>query len=159
MLQLVVFFTAILQAQDGFSANYDATRSVKLQGPVTRIDWTNPHAYIFVDVRDSNGTVANWAVEIGNPLDLEKNGWKRTSLHIGDVVAVEGNVARGEARRTFAKSVSLARTNQKLFTPRTGRGTAAAKARTNSALARWTGKAWTARRPKRILGRLRVRTH
>ena len=129
MLQLVAFFMVVgtLQAQDGFSANYDSTRSVKLQGPVTRIDWTNPHAYIFVDVRDSNGTVANWAVEIGNPLDLEKNGWKRTSLHIGDVVAVEGNVSRGEARRTFAKSVSLARTNQKLFTPRIGRGTAAAK--------------------------------
>ncbi len=123
MVRFIIFAVAAalsLPAQDGHSANYDNARQVKLQGPVTRIDWTNPHAYIFVNVRDANGTVANWAVEIGNPLDLEKNGWKRNSVRVGDVVAVEGNPARGQSRRTLATSVS--RANQKLFAPRTAPG-------------------------------------
>jgi hypothetical protein len=103
-------------AQSGFSSTYDSARQVKLTGPVTRIDWTNPHAFVFVNVRDKSGITANWAVEIGNPLDLERDGWKRSSLHIGDVVNVEGSLARGQKRQTFARSVSLARNNAKLFT-------------------------------------------
>src|ERR1700676_5038897 len=99
------------------SSAYDGTRQVKLHGAVTRIDWVNPRAYLFVNVRDSGGTITNWAVEFGNPLDLEKDGWKRSALHIGDVVTVEGSPARTEARRALAKSVTLTRTGKKLFTP------------------------------------------
>jgi hypothetical protein len=97
-------------AQDGFSATYDSARQVKLSGAVTRIEWTNPHAFVFINVRD-----VNWAVEIGNPLDLESAGWRRTAIHIGDVVNVEGILARGQAKQTFAKSVVLASTGAKLF--------------------------------------------
>ena len=97
-------------AQNGFSATYDSARQVKLSGPVTRIEWTNPHAFVFINVGD-----ANWAVEIGNPLDLEAAGWKRTAIHIGDVINVEGILARGQAKQTFAKSVTLTRTGAKLF--------------------------------------------
>jgi hypothetical protein len=98
--------------QDGFRASYDATRSVTLKGVVIKIDWVNPHAYLYMNVQD-----ANWAVEIGNPLDLEKDGWKRTAVHIGDAVTVEGYLARGESKRAFAQSVVLVRTGAKLFTP------------------------------------------
>src|SRR5580692_10995252 len=73
-----------------FSNTYDSKRRVKLSGPVTRIDWANPNAYLFMNVRDANGKVANWAVEIGNPIQLEKEGWNRFSLQVGDVVAVDG---------------------------------------------------------------------
>src|ERR1700733_9552292 len=97
--------------QDGFRASYDATRSVTLKGVVIKIDWVNPHAYLYMNVQD-----ANWAVEIGNPLDLEKDGWKRTSIHIGDAVTVEGYLSRDESKRAFAQSVVLARTGAKLFT-------------------------------------------
>jgi hypothetical protein len=93
------------------SATYDGEHQIKLSGPVTRIDWTNPHAFIFINTRD-----ANWAVEIGNPLDLERDGWKRSSVQIGDIVNVDGIPARGQKRQTFAKSVTLARTNAKIFT-------------------------------------------
>ena len=103
-------------AQSGFSATYDSNRQVTLSGPVTRIEWVNPHAFIFVNVRDASGITTNWAVEIGNPLDLESDGWKRNSVHIGDVVNVEGILVRGQSRQTFAKSVVLARTRAKLFT-------------------------------------------
>jgi hypothetical protein len=94
---------------------------VKLQGPVTRIDWANPHAFLFVNVKDAAGTITNWAVEFGNPLDLEKDGWKASSVHIGDMVSVEGNPARGSSRKAFATSVVLTRTGAKLFTPSTKR--------------------------------------
>ncbi len=98
-------------AQNGFRASYDATRSVTLKGVVTRIDWVNPHAYLYMNVQD-----ANWAVEIGNPLDLEHDGWRRTSVRIGDAVTVEGYLARDESKRAFAQSVVLPRTGAKLFT-------------------------------------------
>ena len=75
----------------------------------------NPHAFFFINVRDAAGTITNWPVEFGNPIDLEKDGWKRSSLRVGDLVAVEGNPARGDARQAFAKSVVLTRTGKRLF--------------------------------------------
>src|SRR5207247_6216848 len=102
-------------SQRSFAATEDSTREVKLQGAVTRIDWVNPHAFFFINVRDAAGTITNWPVEFGNPIDLEKDGWKRSSLRVGDVVAVEGNPARGDARQAFAKSVVLTRTGKRLF--------------------------------------------
>jgi Family of unknown function (DUF6152) len=103
-------------AQNGFSAAFDSSRQVQLKGVVTKIDWINPHAWFYINVRDSAGTITNWAVQIGNPLDLEKDGWKRITLHIGDNVSVDGLLARGESRQAFAKSVTLARTGAKIFT-------------------------------------------
>ena len=104
-------------AQQPFSITYDNARQVKLEGPVTRIDWVNPRAYFFIDVRDAGGTLTNWAVEFGNPLDLERDGWKRSALHIGDVVTVEGSPARSESRQARARSVVLTRTGKRLFAP------------------------------------------
>ena len=72
------------------SSTYDASRPVRLTGVVTRVEWANPHAFFFLDVRDAGRAITNWAVEFGNPLDLEKNGWTRNSLHIGDSVNVLG---------------------------------------------------------------------
>ena len=102
-------------AQQTSPATYDTDRRIRLQGAVTRIDWTNPRAYIFVNVSDAALT-ENWAVEIGNPLDLEKSGWKADSLHIGDVVTVEGSPARGQSKRALASSVT--RNGMRLFTTR-----------------------------------------
>jgi len=97
------------------AATYDSSRQVKLTGTVTKIDWANPHAFFFIDVKDAAGAVAAWALEFGNPLDLEKDSWTRNSLHIGDAVNVEGIPARGPRRQAFAKSVTLAKTGKKLF--------------------------------------------
>ena len=103
-------------AQNGFSATYDSARQISLKGIVTKIDWINPHASVDIDVRDAAGTITNWAVEIGNPLDLEKDGWKPSSVHIGDSLNVDGFLARGERRSISAKSVVLARTGARLYT-------------------------------------------
>ena len=99
-------------AQQAPSGNYDNDRKVTLAGIVTRIDWVNPGAFIFVDVKDAGGTVANWAVEVGNPLDLQKDGWKDSAVHIGDAVKVEGIPARGPRRQALATSVVLGRTGE-----------------------------------------------
>jgi len=111
----MLLIAAAVSAQLAPSSAYDSDRKVKLTGVVTRIDWVNPGAFFFVNVKDSSGTIANWAVEFGNPLDLEKDGWKPSSVHIGDTVTVEGLPARGPARQALATSVVLARTGAKLF--------------------------------------------
>jgi hypothetical protein len=102
-------------AQDGFSATYDNGRPIKLKGTVTGIDWVNPHAFLYVHMRDAAGTSERWAVELGNPLDLEHDGWKPTAVRIGDEVTVDGLLAREPVRQAFAKSVMLGRTNARVF--------------------------------------------
>ena len=113
-----------LYAQGLHRASYDATRRVSLKGPVTRIDWVNPHAFLFVEVREGGGE-ENWAVELGNPLELERNGWTRNSLQIGDVVVVDGMPEYGDHKVALAKSVMLVNGRKRLFvisnSPRTSR--------------------------------------
>jgi hypothetical protein len=112
-----LFVAHAAQAQNGFSAAYDASRQIKLSGPVTQIQWVNPHAFVFINHRDASGIVTNWAVEIGNPLDLEHAGWKSTTVKIGDVLTVNGVPVRGQAHRAFAKTVIRSGENFKpLFT-------------------------------------------
>jgi hypothetical protein len=105
-------FAQSLLAQS--SAIYDSSRQVKLTGVVTRIEWANPHAFFFMDAL-VNARATRWAVEFGNPIEMEKDGWTRNSLHVGDPVNVEGVAARSSATQAFAKSVTLARTGKKLF--------------------------------------------
>ena len=112
----IAFAALPVSAQRSFSMTYDASRQVNLQGVVTRIDWVNPSAFFFIDVRDTAGTVTNWAIQINGALELERDGWKPSALHIGDQVIVDGTPARGEIRQASAKSVVLTKTGKKLFT-------------------------------------------
>jgi hypothetical protein len=124
---LAVLFGAVsVPAQRSGTATYDSGRKISLEGPVTKIDWVNPRAFLFMNVRDGSGTTSNWAVEFGNPLELEKNGWKSSSLRIGDIVTVEGVPARGDARQVSATSVVLKSTGRRLFAPPPSRPAAAA---------------------------------
>lgn len=102
-------------AQRTTASTYDASRQVKLQGAITRIEWVNPRAYIFVDVKDAAGTVTNWAVEVGVPLDLQRDGWSRETVRIGDVVDIQASPGWGVARQGLARSVTLTRTGKKVF--------------------------------------------
>lgn len=115
LLISILTLSTLAPAENVAPAAYDSTRQIKLHGPVTRIEWTNPRAYLFLNVEDSGGTITNWAVDFGNPLDLEKNGWKRSALNIGDVVTVDAVPLRGSTRQAFAKSVVLDRTRGKVF--------------------------------------------
>ena len=83
-----------LTAHHSFDAEFDRTKPVTLQGSVTRVDWGNPHIWVFLDVKDEGGKVANWGFSGGAPGILQRRGIPRTALKVGDVVVVEGFRAR-----------------------------------------------------------------
>ena len=104
-----------LVAHHAFSAEFDADKPVKLTGVVTKLDWTNPHAWIYVDVKDQAGKVASWGFELASPNGLMRNGWTRFSLKPGDEVTVEGSRAKNGSAMANAQTVILTKTGQRLF--------------------------------------------
>lgn len=105
-----------LLAHHSFAATFDATKPLKLTGTVTRIEWANPHVYLYVDVVDEqSGAVNNWAIELLSPNVLVRNGWNRNAMTIGDKVVVEGSPARDGSRLGSARSVALSATGRRLF--------------------------------------------
>jgi hypothetical protein len=96
-----------LLAHHSFAAEYDSTKPVQLSGTVTKVEWMNPHARFYVDVKDENGNVTNWEFELGSPNGLLREGWNRDSLKPGDVVSVSGFRAKDGSNLGNAKSVTL----------------------------------------------------
>ena len=103
----VLFFTASAFAHHSFAAQYDPAKLMQFVGTVTKVEWTNPHARFYVDVKDPQGSVTNWNFELGPPLVLRRLGWKQDSLRIGDQVSVEGYLARDGSKMANAKKVTL----------------------------------------------------
>jgi hypothetical protein len=87
------------------AAVFDNSKRVELKGVVTKVDWTNPHAHFFIDVKDSAGKVTNWNLELASPSILIRNGWSRHSLKEGDVVTVTGSQARDNTTLAIAESI------------------------------------------------------
>ena len=80
----------LASAHHSFDAEYDSTKPFTITGIVTKLDWINPHAFVYVDVKDDNGAVRSFKVEMGPPYALVRGGWKRDTVKIGDKVSVEG---------------------------------------------------------------------
>lgn len=99
---------ASVSAHHSFGAQYDSDKPVLLQGIVTRVDWTNPHARFYIDVEDVTGEITNWNMELSSPNILKRNGWNRNSLEVGDVVAAQGSMARDGSKMASALVVTLA---------------------------------------------------
>jgi hypothetical protein len=95
-------------AHHSFAAEYDAKKPVTLKGTVTKVEWTNPHARFYVDVKDDSGNVTNWNLELASPNVLMRNGWTRHSLAVGDQVTVEGAQAKDGSQMANARTVVLA---------------------------------------------------
>ena len=112
-----VLFAASGQAlaHHSFAAEFDENKVVKLTGTVTKLEWTNPHIWFFIDVKNPDGTVTNWGFEMGSPNGLLRAGWKRDTMKVGDVVAVEARQARDGSSNANAQAVVLTTTGQKLF--------------------------------------------
>ena len=104
----LVVTAASLAAHHSFAAEYDAAKPVTLKGAVTMLEWTNPHARFYVDVKDEKGTVTNWNLELASPNVLTRQGWTRKSLNVGDVITVEGSLARDGSKMANARVVTLA---------------------------------------------------
>ena len=81
-------------AHHSFAAQYDQTRPVEVKGTVTKVEWTNPHARFYIDAKNDRGEVTSWNFELASPNVLVRNGWKRTTLKIGEEITAAGYLAR-----------------------------------------------------------------
>jgi hypothetical protein len=95
-------------AHHSFAAQYDASKAIRLTGTLTKVEWTNPHIYFYLDVKDENGAVVKWGCEAGSPGALSRRGFKRGNLKIGDTIIVDGYRARDGSHLVDARRVTLA---------------------------------------------------
>lgn len=103
-------------AHHSFPAQYDESNPIELTGTVTRVEWTNPHIFIYMDVADEeSGEVLNWALELGGPNSLLRLGWKRDSLQAGDVITVDGALARDGSPLVAAETIVMTATGQRML--------------------------------------------
>jgi hypothetical protein len=96
-----------LLAHHSFAAEYDSNKPIKISGVVTKVEWMNPHARFYVDVKGADGEVTNWNFELGAIPVLLKQGWTKNSLKAGDEVTVEGSAAKDNSTSANARSVTL----------------------------------------------------
>ena len=87
------------------AAVFDNNKKIDLKGTVTRVEWVNPHAHFYIDVKDAAGKVTNWNLELASPSILVRNGWKRNSIKEGDVVTVTGSQARDKSNFGIAQTI------------------------------------------------------
>ena len=103
----LLFSVMPASAHHAFAAEFDAKKEIKVSGTITKLEWTNPHAWLYVDVKDGSGKVTNWSFELGSPNGLVRLGWRRSSLKEGDQVTIEGFLAKDGSNTANAHSVTL----------------------------------------------------
>jgi hypothetical protein len=101
-------------AHHSFAAEYDNKKPIDITGTVTKVEWMNPHARFYLNVKDDKGAVTNWEFELGSPNGLMRQGWTRNSMKEGDVVSVQGSLAKDGSNLANARTVKLS-DGRKLF--------------------------------------------
>src|SRR5262245_57930684 len=104
-------------AHHSFAAEFDASKPITLKGFVTKVEWTNPHVWFYIDVKKPDGTVENWGFEMGPPHGLQGRGWTRTTMKLGDEVEVAGTMAKNGSKRGNARTVTMVSTSTRLAAP------------------------------------------
>lgn len=117
----LIVHTQSISAHHAFSAEFDANRPVTLKGAVTRVEWINPHSWLHVDVKDAQGKVVSWKVEMGAPNQLLRRGWNKNSLPVGMEVVVEGYRAKNGSDVANGGNITLSE-GRTLFVGSSGTG-------------------------------------
>ena len=115
-LIVLTIVAAPLAAHHSFAAEYDGTKQVTMSGKVTKVEWMNPHAFFYLDVKDEKtGQITNWAFELNSPNYLMRSGWTKSSLKVDDLVTVQGAMSRDGNKQVNASTVKLSATGKTLF--------------------------------------------
>jgi hypothetical protein len=96
-----------IPAHHAFAAEYDENKRVTVSGTVTKFEWNNPHAVLYVDGKDASGRIASWTFEMGSPNGLLHRGWTRTALKKGDQITLEGFAAKDGSNKANAATVTM----------------------------------------------------
>lgn len=99
--------TAPLLAHHSFAAEFDASKQITLRGTLTKVEFTNPHGWLYLNVKDSDGRIQNWAVETGAPMQLIRQGGDKKSLAIGTEIVVDGWLARNGTRTVNGRTIKF----------------------------------------------------
>ncbi len=150
---LVIASAPLVLAHHEPLAKFDDKKPITLTGVVSLVDWRNPHVHVFMNVKTgAAGELANWAIELESPIDLEESGWSHDTLHPGDKITVEGMAARNGSRQAWGKSVAVSATGRKVLTVRGRTAADAAAGAPDAALVRRPASARWCDRHAGLLG-------
>ena len=121
VLCLVPAFATLVSAHHSFAAEFDGTKPVTLKGTITQMKWVNPHSWLYIDVKGSDGKVVNWALEFGLPQALYRRGWTKKDLPVGQEVTIQGFLAKDGTPTANAQTVTLS-DGRRLFAGSSGTG-------------------------------------
>ena len=108
VIAIVILVPVSLAAHHAFAAEFDVNQPVKVKGTTAKMEWTNPHAWLYVDVKEPDGKVTNWRFELGAPNALIRQGWKTDTVPVGVEVQVEGFRAKAGGPVANGRSIKLA---------------------------------------------------
>ncbi|MDG2177043.1 MAG: DUF6152 family protein [Gammaproteobacteria bacterium] len=108
------FYAQIGSGHHSFPAQYDADKPITLTGYLIKMEWRNPHVYFYLEVEDGND-IEEWAFEMGSPISMGRLGWNRNSVQVGEILEVEGSLARDGSNLVNASTVLLSESGRRMF--------------------------------------------